>query len=404
MKNIETDFLLEQIKSILLNKPLPTLESYESENFAKLQEAIIYLSDCLKESNNFIKEIANGNLAAQAPSRKNFLAGSIKELHSGLKHLTWQANQVAQGDYHQHVSFLGEFSDAFNKMITQLKEREEELLAQSIALEQNNELMELIMDGMTDCIAVISLETQEILYINVAAERLLYNQTTQVCLCDTDCSFMQKCLKKNSATNQKHHTSIEHCEIKNSFFHVDNFSLYWNGILAYAVHIVDVTKEYKEKSKIEDMAYHDELTGLFNRRHCTAQIEKLLKDSTPFTFCLLDADKLKFANDTFGHNAGDEYLKTIAKEISAPFRSSDTICRLGGDEFAIILQSTNTELITRKLEEVNAKLSTLSTKFPMSLSYGAMPVNPDSCLSLKNILDEADKMMYENKRKKKASL
>lgn len=69
------------------------------------------------------------------------MAGAAKELQANLKHLAWQANQVANGDYNQHVSFLGEFSDSFNRMVSQLSEREVRLKEQSAALEESVHLM-----------------------------------------------------------------------------------------------------------------------------------------------------------------------------------------------------------------------------------------------------------------------
>ena len=72
-------------------------------------------------------EISKGNLSIEAPGRDNFLCENLKNIHANLNHLTWQAKQVAKGDYSQSVSYLGEFSEAFNTMTKQLKEREEEL-------------------------------------------------------------------------------------------------------------------------------------------------------------------------------------------------------------------------------------------------------------------------------------
>ncbi|MGO5051015.1 HAMP domain-containing protein [Lachnospiraceae bacterium LCP25S3_G4] len=107
-----------------MNKPLTEELKSESEELADLQEAVLYLSNCLAESNEFLKSLRMGELDVKAPSRHNFLAGNLKELHSALKYLTWQANQVANGDYNQSVSFLGDFSTSFNQMIHQLAERE----------------------------------------------------------------------------------------------------------------------------------------------------------------------------------------------------------------------------------------------------------------------------------------
>ena len=94
----EIDLLVEQLRTILLSKPLPRQPRVQSEELGTLQEAIFYLADCLAEANGFLHHLQAGALDATPPGRHNFLAGSLKELHAALRHLTWQANQVANGD------------------------------------------------------------------------------------------------------------------------------------------------------------------------------------------------------------------------------------------------------------------------------------------------------------------
>lgn len=78
----------------------------------------------LAEAKEFIGVLSNGNLDPDPP-RKNFLISPLKQLHANLRHLQWQTLQVAKGDLNQQVDFLGEFSVAFNSMITSLKEKKE---------------------------------------------------------------------------------------------------------------------------------------------------------------------------------------------------------------------------------------------------------------------------------------
>lgn len=82
------------------------------------------LAGQLQELYDYALLLAGGNLNAERPGKTNFLAGSMKELHSRLSHLTWQAQQIEQGDYRQRVDFMGEFSQAFNSMVVKLEERE----------------------------------------------------------------------------------------------------------------------------------------------------------------------------------------------------------------------------------------------------------------------------------------
>ena len=76
------------------------------------------------EARNFILELSRGHLEVNPPSRNTF-ANPYKQLHSELCHLTWQITQIADGDYDQKVSFIGDFSDSMNKMIAALRERQE---------------------------------------------------------------------------------------------------------------------------------------------------------------------------------------------------------------------------------------------------------------------------------------
>ena len=90
----------------------------------KCAEIVNQLVTFMEEVHQFIIPIANGKLSDLKFSHGNFLASPFKELHSRLQHLTWQAKQVAGGDYSQRVDFMGEFSDAFNFMIEALDHKE----------------------------------------------------------------------------------------------------------------------------------------------------------------------------------------------------------------------------------------------------------------------------------------
>lgn len=94
-----------------------------SPELAPLAKAI---GECLsnaREMYNFESAIADGDLSVPVPSRHNYFAGPEKDLYYKLKHLTWQAEEVAKGDYSQRVDFMGAFSNAFNFMITELEKR-----------------------------------------------------------------------------------------------------------------------------------------------------------------------------------------------------------------------------------------------------------------------------------------
>jgi len=93
------------------------------EDFRDLGEGLQYLGDCVIQTKTLAQDLSRGDLNTKLPPSNNEIAAPLKALHSSLKHLTWQAQQIAQGDYSQHVDFMGDFSESFNAMIQQLEER-----------------------------------------------------------------------------------------------------------------------------------------------------------------------------------------------------------------------------------------------------------------------------------------
>lgn len=401
MNKTEVDALLCQIRNIILNKPISCKIDSESEDLGDLQEAIVYLSNCLSESNEFLKQLSAGNLDAKTPSRHNFLAGSLKELHSGLKHLTWQANQVASGDYNQQVSFLGDFSISFNKMISQLSERESQLKQQSRILAKTNSLMMSIMDGLKDWVIVTARNTGEVIYTNESAKRSFYNPDTDQHTCGKSCKLMSH-LKEYRDKNTDYMIFEYCCPVSNRFYRAKTFLIQWNEDLAYVHYIIDVTNEKEDRDQIEELAYKDELTGLYNRRHCIGKLEDLLKNKADFSFCMIDLDGLKFANDNFGHGAGDEYLNIVAEELLKICRNTDVVCRIGGDEFAVIFPACNEQIVLDKMSGLDEKLHIEEKDYPMSISYGVVYVEKDKEVSLESVISQADERMYILKKLKKS--
>ncbi|MCL1979757.1 MAG: hypothetical protein FWG62_01615 [Proteobacteria bacterium] len=125
--------------AILLQGRVPdaiTIKDGASEDEQQLVNLLNALSTCMQEVHQFIIPLSQGNISdIVLPRSHNFLSSPFKELHSRLMHLTWQANQVAQGDYSQQIDFMGDFSDAFNQMIASLDRNERELKIKIAELE-----------------------------------------------------------------------------------------------------------------------------------------------------------------------------------------------------------------------------------------------------------------------------
>jgi diguanylate cyclase (GGDEF)-like protein len=167
----------------------------------------------------------------------------------------------------------------------------------------------------------------------------------------------------------------------------------------------EIIEREKIERKLEYYAYTDPLTDTANRRTGLMVFEKLMKSSSrnnaPLTICFIDIDGLKRVNDTYGHNEGDNLIKTIATIISSSLRDVDTISRLGGDEFLLILpncNAKNAEMIVQRIRE-KMDLYNLSDKKPYSLSFscGIEQVSCDEETNVDDIIKRADENMYTEK-------
>lgn len=153
----------DNVQPIALDKLNPALE--------KLGKGMQYLEKAVREMKEYSAAISVGNLSVEVPPRDNFLCENLKNIHANLNHLSWQAKQVAKGDYSQNVSYLGEFSEAFNTMTSQLKEREASLKQEAerekmhaSMVESYNHLLLQLIERSKEEILVLSCENQEILY------------------------------------------------------------------------------------------------------------------------------------------------------------------------------------------------------------------------------------------------
>ena len=155
-----------------------------------------------------------------------------------------------------------------------------------------------------------------------------------------------------------------------------------------------------------EMAVVDMLTGLNNRRffdtNFPALVEQAARKGRPLSLMILDIDHFKTVNDTHGHDAGDQILKTFAARVRRVVRSSDLVCRLGGEEFAVIMPETDLDIARRVAERVRRVVERdLFTHAPerppirvtssIGLAERGSSNNPDA------LLRSADIALYESK-------
>lgn len=254
------------------------------------QEQLAALLDELAALHRFALAISQGDLDRSLAVRGS-MAGALKTLHAALRHLTWQTQRVASGDFSQRVAFMGEFSAAFNSMVVALEAARTELA------QRNEELQALALE-------------------------------------------------------------------------------------------------------MEELATHDPLTGVFNRRKfnelTAAEIERALRYPQPLSLFILDIDHFKLVNDQHGHEAGDTVLVSLADLLRTEIRSTDSLARWGGEEFVVLSPAVGLPATAVLAERLRAAVGSHPfTVGRLTASFGVADFHRDD--SADSLFARADQALYRAK-------
>jgi diguanylate cyclase (GGDEF)-like protein len=159
------------------------------------------------------------------------------------------------------------------------------------------------------------------------------------------------------------------------------------------------------------LALTDDLTCLFNRRGffaaATQQLKLARRNEQSLLLLFCDVDNLKKINDTYGHQEGDLAIIRTADALERSFRDSDILSRMGGDEFVVLASESSNqtqEVILRRLEKNLKKSSATEPRYPLSLSVGVARFDPKHAIPLGELMVQADRAMYERKRRNREVL
>lgn len=176
------------------------------------------------------------------------------------------------------------------------------------------------------------------------------------------------------------------------------------GAVSAALFIsTDISETKRTEARLSYLSTHDALTGLYNRAYFESEISRLQSEGPfPISIIVADVDGMKRVNDAFGHAAGDELLRRVAKVLHKAFRQQDLIARLGGDEFVVLLPGAPLSVAQAALQRVQkliARTNTETAGQPLRLSLGVHTA-PDG-KSLLQALQQADSAMYAEKNQRK---
>ena len=160
------------------------------------------------------------------------------------------------------------------------------------------------------------------------------------------------------------------------------------------------------QSQLREQAIRDALTNLFNRRYLEETLERELarasREVYPLCIVMMDIDHFKRVNDTYGHEAGDLVLKTLASMVMGQSRQGgDFVCRYGGEEFVLVMPNISIEVARERMNSLNRSIATLSIPFgrynlnvTVSMGVSSFPSHGET---KEHLLRAADRALYSAK-------
>ncbi|MBM7662705.1 diguanylate cyclase (GGDEF)-like protein/PAS domain S-box-containing protein [Bacillus mesophilus] len=168
----------------------------------------------------------------------------------------------------------------------------------------------------------------------------------------------------------------------------------------------NITDRYLIEEKYNYLAFHDDLTGLPNRRYIQKEIQETIKQKEAdsqikLAILYLDLDRFKIINDTFGHSKGDLLLTEVTNRLMTCLGENDTLARMGGDEFIYLLKDYEdenyvTSVGKKVLEQFNNPFQVNGYEFHTTASIG-VAVYPEQTISMEEFMVHADNAMYKAK-------
>lgn len=172
---------------------------------------------------------------------------------------------------------------------------------------------------------------------------------------------------------------------------------------------IDVTDKV-EGQKMRDLAQKDGLTRIYNRQYfeqlANVEFSKAKRFQTDLCIAMIDINRFKKINDTYGHHAGDLVLKEVAATINGSIREFDIFGRFGGDEFILLMSNTNypeASMIIQRLKDIldNLEICYNGKSIRVSASFGLYQMREEE--SIERVTIEADKKLYEIKQSRPKS-
>jgi diguanylate cyclase (GGDEF)-like protein/PAS domain S-box-containing protein len=310
------------------------------------------------------------------------------------------------------LGFNGYFVKPLNmEKLLRAVQRGAEVFTDRQRLKDERGKFQAVVESLGEGITIKDL-AYRIQYQNKAMTEMFGNRIGSACYTvfgfDEPC---HRCPTTQTLEDGQPHTSCRDYQINSTTLHIESTASLIrdsHGAVTGTVEIIrDISERIKNEQTIRDMAFHDPLTGLANRRLFEDRLEQTIakaqRYSMKFGLVTLDLDYFKEINDTFGHEAGDQVLREAADRIKACCkRDLDTISRKGGDEFCIIITDCqsreNLAMITLELlREFERPFHLEGSLVRVTTSIG-VSMFPDNGIEIKELDIASDRAMYAAKK------
>ncbi|MCR5583976.1 MAG: GGDEF domain-containing protein [Lachnospiraceae bacterium] len=174
---------------------------------------------------------------------------------------------------------------------------------------------------------------------------------------------------------------------------------------SYLFSLYEKVLSHAERDALTKLAYHDPLTGIYNRAKANERFKELEAKDSVYALVNFDVNGLKYVNDNFGHDEGDVLLKKVAELIEKNFNEIGTGYRMSGDEFLCVIDPAGIFTVKQAADRFKKDLKEASknSKYVLSVSYGIAYKNINDDKSVQEVYSEADEKMYAMKARSKHS-
>jgi diguanylate cyclase (GGDEF)-like protein len=262
-------------------------------------------------------------------------------------------------------------------------------------LRSNEAHLRAVLDNVAEGIITVD-ETNRIASFNPAAERIFGYAALEVI--GRDVRRLLDSLRPGETIGRRSTGQAFPADVSVGEMRLDDHHL-----LIFSVR--DITLRKQAESALEHQALHDALTDLPNRVLLHDRLQQAIRAAersrASVALLVMDLDRFKEVNDTFGHHTGDQLLQQLGQRLGSVLRASDTIARLGGDEFAVLLPTASVEdarhIAERLLQVLEEPFSLGGLQLEIDASIG-IALSPDHGLDAETLLRRADVAMYVAKR------